>query len=193
MRWTLLGAVSLLVVLGNLVGIDFGRYWHQREEVIADVTVNLDKVSNHIVDTYVFPGGAQYVRREAHIASNLHLSLFATSAVSHYSKEGLFKELTAVRAHVLKPSANATLSGTEDFYASATSPIGITKVQFRLTGGKLHRVRIATGAQLFYGWVARWNTKSVANGRYSLQCVAYTYGGKATDSPGIVVTVKNPG
>ena len=61
-RWTLLAAVCLLVVLGSLVGIDFGRYWHQREEVMADVTVNLDKVSDRTLDTYVFPGGAQYVR-----------------------------------------------------------------------------------------------------------------------------------
>jgi hypothetical protein len=191
-RWTLLCAVCLLVVLGSLVGIDFGRYWHQREEVMADVTVNLDKVSDQTVDAYVAPGGAQYVRPGARIASNLHLSLFATSAVSHYSKVGLFKELTAVRARVVKPSADATLSGTEVFYAAATSQIGITKVQFRLTGGTLHGVQIATGALLFYGWVARWNSMSVANGRYSLQCVAYAYNGKVTDSPGIVVTVKNP-
>jgi hypothetical protein len=192
-RWTLLAAVCLLVVLGSLVGIDFGRYWHQREEVMADVTVNLDKVSNHTLDTYVFPGGAQYVRSGAQIAAKRHLSLFATGAVSHYSKEGLFKELTAVQVRVVKPSANATLSGTQDFYAAASSPIGLTKVQFRLTGGALHGVTIATGGPLFYGWVARWNSKSVANGRYSLQCVAYAYNGKVTDSPGVVVTVKNPG
>ena len=29
---------------------------------MADVTVNLDKVSDRTLDTYVFPGGAQYVR-----------------------------------------------------------------------------------------------------------------------------------
>jgi hypothetical protein len=191
-RWTLFGAVCLLVVLGSMVGLDFGRYWHQRQEVMADVTVNLHKVSDQTVDTYLLPNGAQYVRLDARIASSRHLSLFATSAVSDYSKEGLFKELTAVRARVVKPSAGATLSGTDDFYAAATSGIGITQVQFRLTGGTLHAVEIAKGGQLFYGWVARWNSKSVANGRYSLQCVAYAYNGTVTDSPGIVVTVKNP-
>jgi hypothetical protein len=191
-RWTLFGAVCLLVVLGTLVGLDFGRYWHQREQVIADVTVNLHQVSDQTVDTYLFPNGAQYVRPWARIASDRHLSLFATSAVSNYSKEGLFKELTAVRARVVKPSADATLSGTESFYAAATSPIGITKVQFRLTGGTLHGVQIATGSQVLYGWVGLWNSESVPNGKYSLQCVAYAYNGTVAESPGVVVTVKNP-
>ncbi len=190
-RWVLIGTVCLLVVLGTLVGVDYGRYWHQREEVMADVTVNLHKVPDSTVSRYLFPGGAQYVRPWTRIAATRHLSLFATGAVSHYSKEGLFKELTSVQTRVLRPKPGAVLSGIETFDAAATSQIGISRVEYRLTGGSFHETPIAAGFQTFFGWVARWNSMSVPDGTYSLQSVAYASDGRVSASAGIVVTVKN--
>ena len=50
---------------------------------------------------------------------------------------------------------------------------------------------IATGTPTIYGWLASWNTTSVANGTYTLQSVASYAGGVSGTSPGITVTVSN--
>ena len=42
-----------------------------------------------------------------------------------------------------------------------------------------------------YGWLARWNTATVANGTYTVQSVAYGVTGQITTSPGVVVHVAN--
>ena len=184
-------AICLLIVMGTVEGIAYGRFWHQNEVQMADVTVNLNQASNVLIDDVLFPGGSHWVRLWAPIATERHLSLFATGAVAHYTKEGLFREFGVVSTRVAKPVAGATLSGGEFLDAGASCKEGVTKVEFRLTGGDLHDAPIGTATHTVDGWIAGWNTASVPNGIYTLESVAFASNGLSAHSTGIVVTVKN--
>ena len=170
---TTIGAVCTLIVLGTIEGISYGRYWHQQEVRMADVTVNLDQASNDVIDNTLFPGGSHWVRLWAPIATQRRLSLFATGAVAHYAKEGLFPDIRDVSTRIAKPVAGATLSGGEFLDAGATSEQGVTAVEFRLSGGTLHDAPIAAATHTIYGWIAGWNTANVPNGIYTLESVAF--------------------
>ena len=73
----------------------------------------------------------------------------------------------------------------------AGASAGVTDVQFELTGGSLSDSVIATAVPTYYGWIAEWNSTTVANGSYTLQSVA-TEGGSKTTSPSISMTVNKP-
>lgn len=72
----------------------------------------------------------------------------------------------------------------------AGASAGVTEVQFALTGGSLTRSAIATASPTYYGWIAEWNSTTVADGSYTLQSVA-TEGSTSATSPGISITVSN--
>ncbi len=92
---------------------------------------------------------------------------------------------------VLVPSNGTSLTGTQTLDASASEPGGVTKVEFHLTGGTLNNALIATASLTYYGWVASWDTTTVANGPYTLQSVAYDTAGNSTYSTGVTVSVNN--
>ena len=93
---------------------------------------------------------------------------------------------------VVVPSNGATLSGSSTALdATASDIIGVTKVEYHLTGGSLTNAVIARAAPTIYGWLAIWNTTSVPNGTYTLQSVATNAGGVGGTSPGITVTIAN--
>jgi hypothetical protein len=88
------------------------------------------------------------------------------------------------------PSDNATVSGTSQLLDAGTSS-GATKVQYEITGGTLTNQIIATGVPTYYGWLAQWNTTTVANGSYTLQSVAsFSGAGSATSAP-VTIIVNN--
>jgi chitinase len=90
---------------------------------------------------------------------------------------------------VLIPSNNATVSGT-GVVLDAGASSGVTGVQFELTGGSLSDLVIATAVRTYYGWIAKWNSTTEADGTYTLQSVATKVGSTST-SPGISITVSN--
>ncbi len=92
---------------------------------------------------------------------------------------------------MLIPSSGATLFGPAILDAAATDNVGVTKVEFHLTGGPLSDVSVATATPTIYGWIADWNTRTVSNGTYTLQSVAYDAEGFSTHSTGITVSVLN--
>ena len=83
---------------------------------------------------------------------------------------------------VIIPSNNATVSGTS-LVLDGTASSGVTQVQYEISGGTLTDSAIATGTPTLYGWLAEWNTTTVANGSYTLQSVASLSGGVARDQP----------
>ena len=91
---------------------------------------------------------------------------------------------------VIIPSNNATVSGTS-LVLDGTASSGVTQVQYEISGGTLTDSAIATGTPTLYGWLAEWNTTTVANGSYTLQSVASLSGGVTGTSPGITITVDN--
>jgi Bacterial Ig domain/Pentapeptide repeats (8 copies)/HYR domain len=92
---------------------------------------------------------------------------------------------------VLVPSNGAVLAGAPYLDAAASSPVGVTNVVFELSGNGLTDQVIGTATPTLFGWVAKWNTTSVANGTYSLQSVATDTEGFQTTSAPITVTVNN--
>lgn len=92
---------------------------------------------------------------------------------------------------VLSPTNDARLSGAELLDAAATDDVDLTKVEFLLTGGSEHSELIAVARPTFFGWVAKWNTASVANGTYTVQSVAYDSAGSKSQSKGVTITVNN--
>ena len=92
---------------------------------------------------------------------------------------------------VLIPSSGATLFGPAIFDAAASDKVGVTKVEFHLTGGTLNDASIATATPTLLGWIADWNSRTVPNGTYKLQSVAFDAGGFSTHSTGIAVSVLN--
>ena len=62
---------------------------------------------------------------------------------------------------------------------------------YEITGGGLTDAVIATATPTYFGWLALWNTTTVANGTYSLQSVATYTGGVNVTGPTIAITVNN--
>ena len=95
---------------------------------------------------------------------------------------------------VVVPSTGADLSGTSatlDATASASYGVGITTVQFVLTGGSFNKSVIGTATPTAYGYIYSWNTTSVPGGTYTLQSLATDGAGNTAYSTGITVTVDN--
>jgi hypothetical protein len=92
----------------------------------------------------------------------------------------------------LIPSNGASVSGVGVVLdAGAPGNVGVTKVEFHLTGGSLNNALIATASPTYYGWIASWNSTTVPDGTYTLQSEAYDAGGNPGISPAISVTVSN--
>ena len=97
-----------------------------------------------------------------------------------------------LHTQVLVPSNGATQKGSAaTLDASAGGTRDVTEVQFILTGGAVSDQVIGTAALTLYGWIAQWNTTTVANGAYTLQSVATETGGTTATSPGITINVSN--
>ncbi len=90
---------------------------------------------------------------------------------------------------VVRPANGAQLAGRQYLAASASAPVGLRKVEFSIIG----QGRAIESGAIFalYGWLGVWNTRSVPNGRYTVQSVAYATNGLVKVSPGVVVEVKN--
>ena len=97
-----------------------------------------------------------------------------------------------LHTQVLVPPSGGTLSGsTAILDASAGGTSDVTGVQFVVTGGDLSDQVVGTATLTVDGWIAAWNTTTVANGAYTLQSVATEVGGTTATSPEIPVTVSN--
>ena len=89
------------------------------------------------------------------------------------------------------PTNNYTVSGTSQLLDAVASPPA-SQVQYQVTGGTLTNQVIATATPTYFGWLAQWNTTTVANGTYSLQSVASFSGGSSVTSASVTIIVNNP-
>ena len=90
---------------------------------------------------------------------------------------------------VLLPSNGATVTGSTTLDASAAA--GTTKVTFELSGASFNDQVVATGTPTIYGWLAAWDTTTVANGTYTLNSVASDANGDSSTSTGVTLTIDN--
>ncbi len=155
------------VVSGTRAGADDASAWHAEQLVIADLTVNIATAPDSLVQTYLGNYPPQYVRSLAAFAKSERLSLFDTSLFVQDQRLGITPSLLT---RVLVPVDGARLSGTAVLDAYTASDTNVT-VQFRVSGGSLHDALVGVGRQTIDGWIARWDTRTVANGGYLLQSV----------------------
>jgi len=93
---------------------------------------------------------------------------------------------------VLIPSNGVTLSDSLYLDAAASDNVGVTQVNYVLTGGTYNDTVISGSFPTYFGWIGGWNTTTVPNGTYTLQSVATDVEGFTTMSDPITVTVNNP-
>jgi Bacterial Ig domain len=106
--------------------------------------------------------------------------------------EEAFGYSDAPTTSVSDPSNNATVSGSSVILdAAASSPVGVESVDFTLTGGAYNDTEIATATSTYYGWIASWDSTTVADGSYQLQSVATGEDGETATSSPITITVDN--
>ena len=87
------------------------------------------------------------------------------------------------------PKNGATVRGTTPLVAS-TSRNDVSAVEFRLTGGNYSNTRIGAAVR-GYGWIYRWDSTAVPNGRYTLTSVATNSAGHTTTTAKVSITVHN--
>jgi outer membrane protein assembly factor BamB len=107
------------------------------------------------------------------------------------ASDRVFAFTTPPVTQVAAPPSGATVNGSQWLDASASSAIGVNRVEFHLTGGALNNVLIGTATSTTYGWLYRWDSTTVANGAYFLQSVAYDTTGVSAAGAAIGITVKN--
>jgi hypothetical protein len=84
-----------------------------------------------------------------------------------------------------------TISGVHTLAATQVSRTA-SAVDFLATGGSLHETNVETGTLSIVGWLAPWNTATVANGTYyCVVGVSYNADGKSTRSPSVTITDQN--
>ena len=89
------------------------------------------------------------------------------------------------------PANRSLVKGRQAVAAVASFNVGLTKVEFQVTGNGLLNAVIGS-ALLTHGLqVLRWNTTSVPNGTYTIRSVAYDAAGSTSMSKSITVHVKN--
>lgn len=186
----LVGLMVIQVVSGDEESLPNARAWRAEGLTIANVMVNIDKAPDALVESELGQYPVPFLRQMTGFARSEHLSVFATNAVARYTKKGLPTAPPLVTS-MISPKNGATLKGGLWLDAKATDIDGVTKVDFRLTGGTLHSALIATGTPTTVGWLAGWSTTSVPNGTYKLQTVAYDAAGKSSESTSITITVAN--
>jgi hypothetical protein len=84
------------------------------------------------------------------------------------------------------------VSGTQvALDAEAPPSVGVTNVEFTLTGGSLNDAPIAQGGTSPYGWIASWDSTTVPDGTYTLQAEASDGAGLQALSAGVTIIVEN--
>jgi hypothetical protein len=112
--------------------------------------------------------------------------------VAYSAASTIIVENTPPPTSMLIPSNGASVAGTQVLLdASTPNNVGVTKVEFHLTGGSLNNALVATGSASYYGWVVQWDSTTVPDGTYTLQSEAYDGAGYVGVSAPISVTVAN--
>jgi hypothetical protein len=118
-----------------------------------------------------------------------HFSMWANSHDRPGRKQEQFSR--GLSTKLVLPANDAKLSGTTPLDSVAKAYYRISKVEYLLTDEDHHSKVIAEGIPTLSGWLARWNTTSVANGTYSLQSVVYDELGGSSRSTAITIAIRN--
>ena len=187
-------AITLVVTLGTRNGLSEAANWNQTLVDAAKVTVNIDQAPDNLVLGVLFPTTTVgFVRSMARVAKADDLSIFASGAATRYKQEGLPHESLTIR--MAAPSNGAVLKGDVWLAAEAAGNVGpvtvnVAALKYEVTGPGVGPLTVGPAASTYLGWIARWDTKTVPDGRYRIRSVAVGLAGPGY-SPSIFVTVDN--
>jgi hypothetical protein len=89
---------------------------------------------------------------------------------------------------VVAPSAGSTVSGNQGL--DCVPPPGMSQVWFGVSGGTVGQT-LAPAVLTWIGWLYNWNTSSVPNGTYNVNCHAVYPEGGSEGGPFTSITVSN--
>lgn len=187
----LLVAVAAAVLFGNAHGYASAKSWSVDQKQVADVTVNYKRATPSLLGAELVKGNPTWSRELAQTLEEDRLSVFATADRSHYLRVGIPQSLTAIRTVIATPKQNATVSGAPYVFAGASDPSGIRSVALMATDPTGQQMLVGQGAPIAFGWVVRWDTRDLPNGRYELASVATADDGLSARSPPVSITVNN--
>lgn len=135
-------------------------------------------------DTTLLPDGPYTIESDAYDASG---------SAAYSPGVSVVVDNTPPATSMVTPVDGATISGSPglDALASASNGVGVTKVEFHLTGGALADAVVATAVPASGHWTATWNTTTVLNGDYGLRSVATDGAGNIGTSTPITVHIAN--
>lgn len=180
----LMGLLVLQVGFGFEGGTNDARGWYQSEMTAANVTVNIDKASDSLVVSALGGYPTDFFRQTAMFARRQRLSLFDTGLVA----EDTLRNPVPV---ILLPAPGAILTGSADLDATVSGRA--ISVEFEVTDPGRRSIVVGTGLRTEFGWFARWDTTTVSNGSYRLECVVDSAAGVRTTGLPVHVTVENRG
>jgi hypothetical protein len=184
--------IVLTVIFGSSNGISQARGIRQSGLYLGQVTVRASQYPNAVVNPLDWLETPQSIRSRITIAKDHHLSLFGTGDVTMYLKErplDLYKfPLTAT---VVLPPNGSTLHGKRYLDVAVSDPFDVTRVDYALSGPGGDSATITVKYRSKYGWIGRWNTAKVPNGRYTIQVRVSDSGGRSVTSPPVEVRVEN--
>jgi len=189
----LIGVICVQASVGTYEALRAAGRWRTQETMIADIEVNIDRAPDAMVESQLGSGyePAGFIRQMTSVARSQRLSLFSTSGVLVYAREGLPGSKVPPLTRVLQPATGANLRGNQWLVAYAWDSFGVTKVEFEFQTQGGPATIIGRAAQSPVGWLGGWNTSTIPNGTYTLRSVATDSSGLVTSSSGVVVTVKN--
>ena len=167
------------------VGYASGTIYHFRIDV---------NIANHTYTAYVTPNGgteqllgSNYAFRteQAAVTQLNNLGAMADAGSETVGAPSVAAQALPPSISIAAPVSGASVSGTLSVTASASSPIGVTSVQFKLDGSNLGSA--ATAAP----YAVSWNTAQASNGSHTLTATATDSAGQSTTSSAVTVTVNN--
>jgi hypothetical protein len=93
--------------------------------------------------------------------------------------------------NLFSPRSGSALKGSVFLNAGASGDLGVSRVEFSVTGEGLRDLPVSVATSFQYGWLGAWDTASVPDGTYVLRSVAYDPFGDYGRSAGAVVRVEN--
>ena len=207
-QFTATGATVVMLTQAPFVNSGNPKAPTPEDETFERLNVLLKRFASHrphveIVDLadYICPGGppcryivdGEFVRGDgAHFTAegSLFVARWLMPQLGIKALDRPIAPLPTMRI-VLPRKAGTVLKGSSLLDALGSFNLGISKVQFQITGDGMRNVVIGTATHSQYGWLFTWPTRSVPNGTYTLRSVAYNSSGNSSTSRGLTVRVAN--
>ena len=189
----LVGLIAVQAVVGTYEAFSSAKAWRANEIGEADITANMDRAPNTLVQEEmgsVFMS-APFIRRMTSVARADRLSLFGTELAPDLERSGLTVDRTLPVTYIANPLNGSTVHNKAVLAAYAFEPYGISRVVFKLRDRTENWTSLGDAAPTYYGWILRWNSADVQNGRYMITCTSYDTIGSSTTSRPVVIRVDN--